>query len=66
MQTLGLRSRRNFIKPAKIAEQYDIGKTKLYEMLKNPVFSEAVIKVGEDSIRVDQDKFYEVLTQYYR
>ena len=66
MQTLGLRSRKNFIKPAKIAKQYDIGKTKLYEMLKNPVFSEAVIKVGEDSIRVDQDKFYEVLTQYYR
>lgn len=66
MLVSGLRTRRNFVKPAKIANQYDIGKTKLYEMLKNPVFSEAVIKVGESSIRVDQDKFYEVLTQYYR
>lgn len=66
MATLGLRSRRTFVKPKKIAEQYDIGKTKLYEMLKKPVFSEAVIKVGEDSIRVDQDKFYEILTQEYR
>lgn len=59
------RTRRKFVKPIIIAEQYSIGKTKLYEMLKKPEFKESIIKTGENSIRVDQDKFYELLEKIY-
>ena len=62
---LGSRTRRTFVKPSKIIEQYDMGKTKLYEMLKKPEFKEAIMKIGENSIRVDQDKFYEILEKLY-
>ena len=59
------RTRRKFVKPIVISEQYDIGKTKLYSMFKMSEFQEAIIKTGEHSIRVDQDKFYEILEKIY-
>ena len=59
------RARRKFVKPTVIAEQYDIGKTKLYQMLKMPEFREAVKKLGDNTIRVDQDKFYEISEKLY-
>lgn len=60
------RTRRNFVKPIKIAEQYDISKAQAYRLLSLPVFSEAIEKVGDKTIRVDQDKFYEIRKQYFR
>lgn len=60
------RTRRNFVKPSKIAEQYDISRAQVYRLLSLPVFSEAVEKVGDNTIRVDQDKFYEIRKQYFR
>ncbi len=59
------RTRRKFVRPIVIAEQYDIGKTKLYEMLKRPEFKEAIFRTGENSIRIDQDKFYEILEKLF-
>lgn len=59
------RTRRNFVKPIKIAEQYDISKAQIYEILKNPIFADAVVKIGDKGIRVDQDKFYEIREKYY-
>lgn len=60
------RTRRNFVKPSKIAEQYDISKAQIYKILALPVFEDAIIKIGDKGIRVDQDKFYEIREQYYR
>ena len=60
------RTRRNFVKPSKIAEQYDISKAQVYRLLAMPIFAEAIEKVGEKTIRVDQDKFYEIREQYFR
>ena len=60
------RTRRNFVKPIKIAEQYDISRPQVYKMLSLPIFAEAVIRIGDKGIRVDQDKFYEIREQYYR
>lgn len=60
------RTRRTFVKPSKIAEQYDISKAQIYKILAMPVFAEAVIKIGDKGIRVDQDKFYEIREQYFR
>lgn len=60
------RTRKNFVKPNKIAEQYDISKAQIYKILSLPVFADAIIKIGDKGIRVDQDKFYEIREQYYR
>lgn len=60
------RTRRAFVKPSKIAEQYDISKAQIYKILALPVFEDAIIKIGDKGIRVDQDKFYEIREQYYR
>lgn len=60
------RTRRNFVKPSKIAEQYEISRAQVYRLLSLPAFSEAVEKVGDNTIRVDQDKFYEIRKQYFR
>lgn len=60
------RKRSNFVKPSKIAEQYDISKAQIYKMLSLPVFADAIVKIGDKGIRVDQDKFYEIREQYYR
>ena len=59
-------SRRKFISVEKIAEQYDVTVQDIYKKLKLPIFQEAVINIGTRGKRVDQDKFYEILTQYYR
>lgn len=60
------RTRRNFVKPSKIAEQYDISRAQIYKILSLPVFADAIIKIGDKGIRVDQDKFYEIREQYFR
>jgi len=59
------RSRRNFVKPKVIQEQYQISKTQVYKILKMPEFEECIKKVGEGCIRIDQDKFYEISEQVF-
>lgn len=60
------RSRRNFISVKKLAEQYDVTRQDIYAKLKLPEFAETIVKIGDRGIRVDQDKYYEILTQVYR
>ena len=60
------RSRRNFVEPKKIAEQYSISVKQVYKLLSLPVFAEAKKNIGTRCIRVDQDKFYEISEQYFR
>lgn len=60
------RSRRNFISVEKIASQYDVTVQDIYAKLKKPEFAEAVVRIGNRGVRVDQDKFFEILTQVYR
>lgn len=59
------RSRRNFVEPKTIAEQYNISVKQVYKLLSLPVFAEAKKKMGTRCIRVDQDKFYEISEQYF-
>lgn len=59
------RTRRTFIKPLELKEQLQIGKTRLYELLKKPEMQDAIIKTGEKGIRVDRDKFFEILEKLY-
>lgn len=60
------RSRRKFVEPKTIAEQYSISVKQVYKLLSLPVFDEAKIKVGPRGIRVDQDRFYEISEQYFK
>ena len=59
------RTRRIFIKPIELKEQLQIGKTRIYELLKRPEMKGAVIKTGKKGIRVDRDKFFEILEKLY-
>lgn len=58
--------KKKFCNCRKIAEQYDVTVQDIYKKLKLPIFQEAVINIGTRGKRVDQDKFYEILTQYYK
>ena len=60
------KTRRSFVKPIKLAEQYDMSRAQIYKLLSLPVFSETIVRIGTKTIRVDQDKFYEVLEKYYK
>lgn len=60
------RTRRNFVEPKKIAEQYDISVKQVYKLLSLPIFDEAKKKVGTRCTRVDQDMFYEISEKYFR
>ena len=60
------KTRRNFVKPSKIAEQYDISVKQVYKLLSLPIFTETIEKAGTRCIRVDQDRFYEIRKQYFR
>lgn len=59
------RKRRNFVKPVELREELQVGKTRIYELLKKPEMKEAVIKTGEKGLRVDKDKFFEILEKLY-
>ncbi len=60
------KSRRKFIKVKTFAEQFDMSDKTVYQMLKNPIFEPAITKIGKKGIRIDQDKVFEIMQQYYR
>lgn len=60
------RSRRRFVKVKTFAEQYDMSDKTVYQMIKNPIFEPAIMKIGEKGVRVDQDMMFEIMQQYYR
>lgn len=60
------RTRKNYVSVKKIAEQYDVSDKQIYKLLAMPIFKDAIKRIGPRSIRVDQDKFYEINEQYFR
>ena len=60
------RSRRKFIKVKTFAEQYDMSDKTVYQMLKNPIFEPAIMKIGEKGVRLDQDMMFDIMQQYYK
>lgn len=60
------KTRRKFATVKEIAEQYSVTVQDIYKKLKLPIFEEAIIKIGNRGIRVDQDKYYEILERTYR
>ncbi len=60
------RTRRKFVKVKDFAEQYDMSDKTVYQMIKNPIFEEAVKKIGNRGIRLDEEKMVSIMEQYYR
>lgn len=61
-----LTKRKKFIKVKDFAEQFDMSDKTVYQMIKNPIFKEAVKKIGNRGIRLDENKMLEIMEQYYR
>lgn len=60
------RSRTKYVKPLDLKEQYSMSKAQIYRILARPEMQEAIIKMGDRTIRVDQDRFFEICQQIYR
>lgn len=60
------RSRKSFVSPKKLAEQYDVSDKQIYKLLAMPIFAKAIKRLGTRTIRVDQDLFAEINDQYFR
>ena len=61
-----LTKRRKFVKVKDFAEQFDMSDKTVYQMIKNPIFEEAVRKIGNRGIRLDEDKMISIMEQYFR
>lgn len=59
------RSRTRYITVKEFMEQYSLSKSQAYKLIKNPIFSDAVFKPSEKLIRINQDKVYEIMEQYF-
>lgn len=60
------KKRKKFVKVKDFAEIYDISDKTVYQMIKNPIFTEAVRKIGDRGIRLDEEKMISIMEQYYR
>lgn len=59
------KARAKYITPKQLAEQYNLSPKTIYKLLAMPIFKEAIFKPTEKSIRVNQDKAYEIMNQYF-
>lgn len=60
------RSRTKYCTVKQFAEQFAMSLPHAYRILALPVFKEATIKTGTRSKKVDLDKAFEIMTQYFR
>ena len=60
------KTRRQFCTVKTIAEELDVKVQGIYRILKNPAMSECVQKIGPAGIRIDKEKFYDLLGKVYR
>ena len=65
MTKLQEKARAKYITPKELAEQYSLSKAQVYKLLAMPMFKDAIVKPTEKSIRVNQDKVYEIMNQYF-
>ncbi len=60
------RTRRKFSPVKELAEELGTSVQQVYRILKKPAMEEAIQKIGTAGIRVDKEKFYQILGQIYR
>ena len=59
------RTRTQYSKPMELKEELQLGKTRIYDILKLPEMQEAIKRTGKKGIRVDRNKFFDVLDKLY-
>jgi len=60
------RTRRKFSTVKELAEELNTSVQQIYRILKHPAMAESQIKIGKAGVRIDKDKFYQILEQIYR
>ncbi|MBQ9658930.1 MAG: hypothetical protein IJV31_09250 [Clostridia bacterium] len=63
---LSEKQKANWVNMNKFAEEFDLKKTKAYELVKLPEMQRAVRRFGERTIRVNLPMADEILAQIYR
>lgn len=53
-------------KVVQIADKYQVSQTQIYELLRKKIFQDSIIRVGERAIRIDEDKFENIRSKYFR
>lgn len=66
MTKLQQKARTKYSTVKEFAEQFSMSLPHAYRILSLPIFEEAVIKVGTRSKKVDVDKAFEIMQQYFR
>ena len=49
-----------------LAEELNTTVQQIYKILKEPAMQETIVKIGTAGIRIEKEKFYEILEQIYR
>ena len=60
------RTRKKFAPVKELAEELDCCVQQIYKILKRPEMKDCKKMVGTAGIRVDKEKFYEIMEQIYR
>lgn len=60
------RTRTKYVTVKELAEELNCTVHQIYKIIKRPEMKEAVKKIGTAGVRIDKEKFYEILEQIYR
>lgn len=65
MTILQQKARKKYVTVKEFREQYSLSNGQAYKILAMPEMKDAVIKVGDKSMRVDLDRAFEIMQQRF-
>ena len=65
MTRLQERARRKYVTVKEFRQQYSLSNGQAYKLLAMPEMKDAIIKVGDKSMRVDLDKAFEIMQETF-
>lgn len=60
------KKRTRYTTAKELSEELVTSVQQIYRILKRPEMKDAIVKLGEKSVRVNKDMFYQILEQIYR
>lgn len=60
------KKRTKYATAKELAEELSTSLQQIYRIFKRPEMQVAILKIGEKAVRVDKEKFYQILEQIYR
>jgi hypothetical protein len=60
------KKRTRYTTAKELAEELVTSVQQIYRILKRPEMKDAIVKLGEKSVRVNKEMFYQILEQIYR